>query len=48
MIVNQDHYINRLFHEPGEFELTVAEFDTPWVLVGVRALVDPEILQMSQ
>jgi hypothetical protein len=41
MVVNQDHYINRLFHDPGEYELTVAEFDTPWVLVAVRVLVDP-------
>lgn len=41
MVVNQDHYINRLFHDPGEYELTIAEFDTPWVLVAVRVLVDP-------
>jgi hypothetical protein len=41
MVVNQDHYINRLFHDPGEYDLTVAEFDTPWVLVAVRVLVDP-------
>ena len=41
MVVNQDHHINRLFHDPGEYDLTVAEFDTPWVLVAVRVLVDP-------
>ena len=41
MVVNQDHYINRLFHDPGEYDLSVAEFDTPWVLVAVRVLVDP-------
>jgi hypothetical protein len=41
MVVNQDHYINRLFHDPGDYDLTVAEFDTPWVLVAVRVLVDP-------
>jgi hypothetical protein len=41
MVVNEDHYINRLFHDPGEYELTVAEFDTPWVLVAVRTLIDP-------
>ncbi len=28
MVVNQDHYINRLFHEPGEYDLTVAELDS--------------------
>jgi hypothetical protein len=22
MVVNQDHYINRLFHDPGEHDLT--------------------------
>jgi hypothetical protein len=35
MVVNQDHYINRLLHDPGEYELTIAEFGTPWVLVAV-------------
>jgi hypothetical protein len=41
MIVNEDHYINRVFHDAGTFELTVDEFDTPWVLVASRILVDP-------
>src|SRR5215212_8712725 len=41
MIVNQDHYINRVFHEAGEFELTTEEFETPYVLVAARTLVDP-------
>jgi hypothetical protein len=41
MVVNQDHYINRVFHDPGEYDMTVAEFETPWVLVAVRVLVDP-------
>jgi hypothetical protein len=41
MVVNQDHYINRVLHEPGEHALAVDEFDTPWVGVGVRVLVDP-------
>jgi hypothetical protein len=36
MVVNQDHYINRVFHEPGEYALTVDEFDTPWVGVAAR------------
>jgi len=40
MVVNQDHYINRIFHEPGTYELTVDEFDTPYVLLGARVLVD--------
>src|SRR5262249_20606843 len=41
MIVNEDHYINRVFHEPGEYELTTAEFDTPFVVAAARILVDP-------
>ena len=41
MVVNQDHYINRVLHEPGDHPLTVEEFDTPWVAVGARVLVDP-------
>src|SRR5689334_3704023 len=41
MVVNQDHYINRIFHKPGEYELTLAEFDTPYVALAARILVDP-------
>ena len=41
MVVNQDHYVNRVLHEPGTHTLTVDEFDTPWVGVAARILVDP-------
>jgi hypothetical protein len=41
MVVNEDHHINRVLHEPGEHRLTVDEFDTRWVAVAVRILVDP-------
>lgn len=41
MIVNEDHHINRIFHEAGTYELTVADFDTDYVLVAARILVDP-------
>jgi hypothetical protein len=41
MVVNQDHYINAVLHEPGAHELTTAQFDTPWVLLAARILVDP-------
>jgi hypothetical protein len=41
MVVNQDHYINRVLHEPGDHALSVDEFDTPWVAVAARILVDP-------
>jgi hypothetical protein len=42
MIVNQDHYVNRIIHDAGNYELTVAEFDTRYVLAGIRVLVDPD------
>ena len=41
MVVDQDHYINRVFHDPGRYTLTTDEFDTPWVAVAARVLVDP-------
>jgi hypothetical protein len=41
MIVNEDHYINRVLHDAGSFELTIEEFETPYVLAAVRILVDP-------
>jgi len=41
MIVNQDHYINRIIHEPGEYTLTLADYDTRYVLLALRVLADP-------
>jgi hypothetical protein len=41
MVVNEDHYINEVFHDPGEHELTTGRFGTPYVLVAARVLVDP-------
>lgn len=38
MIVNQDHYINAVFHDPGEHELTIEQFGTPHVLAAARVL----------
>lgn len=40
MIVNEDEYINKVFYEPGTHELTKDEFDTDFVLVAFRTLVD--------
>ena len=42
MIVNQDHFINRIFHAPGDHELSMDEFDTEFVMVTARILVDSE------
>ena len=41
MVVNQDHFINKIIHEPGEHQLTMDEYDTPFVMVAARVLVDP-------
>ena len=41
MVVNQDHYINRVIHDPGDHPLTVDEFDTPYVRGRGALLVDP-------
>ena len=41
MVVNQDHYINRVFHHAGEHHLTVEDFDTRYVLLAMRVFVDP-------
>ena len=40
MVVNEDHYLNKVIHEPGEHELTVEELGTPYVCLAVRTLVD--------
>ncbi len=49
-VVNEDHYINKIFHGAGEHILSVAEFDTPYVLVTVRTLVnaaDPKDIKQA-
>ena len=39
-VVNQDHYTNKVIHGGGIYHLTVEEFDTPYVQVTSRILVD--------
>jgi len=41
MVVNQDHYINQIIHEPGEHTLSMADHDTRYVLLALRVLADP-------
>ncbi len=41
MVVNQDHYINRVFHTGGVHRLTMDDFDTRYVLLAMRVFVDP-------
>jgi hypothetical protein len=40
MIVNQDHYINEVFHGGGSYMLDMETFDTPYVIIYMRTLVD--------
>ena len=41
MVVNQDHYINHVFHSAGVHQLSMEQFDTQYVLVAARTLADP-------
>lgn len=41
MVINQDHYVPHIFHTPGVHELTLDEVDTPFVVLAVRVLVNP-------
>ena len=41
MVVTEHHYVDAVFHDPGDYELSVARFGTPHVVVAVRILVDP-------
>ena len=40
MVINEDHYVNKVIHKPGVHQLTVNEFGTPYVGLAVRTLVD--------
>ena len=42
MIVNQDHYINRVFSGGGTIALNMQTFDTPYVIVYMRTIVDAD------
>lgn len=41
MIVNEDHYVGAIFHDAGQYHLSIEQFGTPYVVVAVRTLVDP-------
>ncbi|MDN4599077.1 DUF1214 domain-containing protein [Leifsonia virtsii] len=42
MVVNEEHYVNAVFHEPGRYELTQEQFGSAYVQVVVRILVSPD------
>src|ERR1700733_15990136 len=41
MVINEDHFVNDVFHEASEYTLTSDQYGSRYVLVGVRILVDP-------
>ena len=41
MIVNEDHYINRVFHDAGRYDLTADDLGSPYVVIAGRTLVNP-------
>jgi hypothetical protein len=41
MLVNQDHYVPVVLHEPGDHSLSADLLGTSYAVVGVRILVDP-------
>lgn len=41
MVVNNDHYVTHVLHEPGEHELTAETVGTRYALLALRTLVDP-------
>ncbi len=41
MVVNQDHYINQVFHDPGDHKLSTEDVGTQFALIAARTLVDP-------
>jgi hypothetical protein len=50
-VVNQEGFTNKIFHAAGRHDLTIAEFDTPYVWLLVRTLVLEDIpgdMQVAQ
>jgi len=41
MAVDEDHYVNRVLHDPGCYDLSVDELGSRYVAIAVRTLVDP-------
>jgi len=50
MVINEDHYINKVFHKGGTYKLTMKEFKTPYVILTARTLAnanDPEEIKKA-
>lgn len=41
MPINQDGYVNDVLYDPGEHLITVGTYDTEYLMLAVRVLVDP-------
>jgi hypothetical protein len=41
MAVDEDHYVNRVLHDPDRYDLSVEELGSRYVAIAVRTLVDP-------
>jgi hypothetical protein len=41
MVVNENHYVDAIFHDAGEHHLSLEQFGTPHVVLAIRILVDP-------
>jgi hypothetical protein len=42
MVVSEDHYIDRVLHDPGTYVLAEAELGTPYVVLAARVLANAE------
>ena len=40
MVINQDHYLNRVYHKAGTYQLSIDEFDKSYVSITARIFVD--------
>ena len=40
MVVNEDHFINKVYQGKGTYKMTTEEFDAPYVSISIRTLVD--------
>ena len=50
MVINEDHYINKVYSTAGTHKLTMEEFDTPYMTITARTLVnapDPDDIKKT-
>src|SRR5690606_27550442 len=41
MVVNEDHFVEAIFHDAGDHELKAEDLGSRYVVVAMRILVDP-------